>query len=153
VKLRLLTVGKGSPNWADDAVHDYGRRLRRFGGLEEIGLRPEKFRGDIQAVRDAEAQRILGRVGPGDRLIALDERGSAPSTEQFAKLLDQGLREGRHLVFAMGGPYGHGAAVRDKAWKVVRLSSMVLNHQVARVVFYEQVYRAFTVLKGIPYHH
>lgn len=153
MKLRLLTVGKGAPGWADEAVADYAKRLRRYGGIQETVLKPERFKGDVDAVRDAEAKRILAAVGPRDRLICLDERGEDPSTEAFAELVARGTAEGTGLVFAIGGPYGHGAEVRRRAFKTVRLSSMVLNHQVARVVLYEQIYRAYTLNHGVPYHH
>ncbi len=153
MKLRLISVGKGAPTWADEATQDYARRLRRLGGLDEVVLKPELFRGDVEAVRNAEAERILARVSPRDRLVALDERGETLSTEGFVELLTEGLRAEGALVFALGGPYGHGAAVRERAWRVLRLSSMVLNHQVARVVLAEQLYRATTVIDGTPYHH
>jgi 23S rRNA (pseudouridine1915-N3)-methyltransferase len=153
VKLRLIAVGKGAPAWADEAVADYGQRLRRFGGLDETVVRPEPFRGDVEAVRAAEAERLLALVKDRDRLVALDERGEAPGTEAFAGLLREGLTAQGALVFAIGGPYGHGEALRRRAWRTVRLSSLVLNHQVARVVLVEQLYRAFTVLAGEPYHH
>jgi 23S rRNA (pseudouridine1915-N3)-methyltransferase len=67
-------------------------------------------------------------------------------------MVDAGRRHGT-VVFAIGGPYGHGEAVRARAWRTVRLSDLVLNHEVARVVLYEQLYRALTLLEGVPYHH
>jgi 23S rRNA (pseudouridine1915-N3)-methyltransferase len=153
VKLKLVTVGKGAPSWADAAVADYAKRLRRLGGVEEHTLKPEKFRGDVDAVRRAEGGRILQFIKPRDRLVVLDERGVGLSTEDFTKLLESGLQAEASLVFTIGGPYGHDPAVRQRAWRVVRLSDMVLNHQVARVVWFEQVYRAMTLMNGTPYHH
>jgi 23S rRNA (pseudouridine1915-N3)-methyltransferase len=153
VKLRLVTVGKGSTDWADAACEDYGKRLRRFGGVEEVCLKPEVFRGDVDAVRRAEAARLLGALSERDRLVALDERGISPDSHGFAALIEEGLLAEGRLVFAIGGPYGHDESVRRAAWRTVRLSSLVLNHQVARVVWFEQVYRAMTLLNGVPYHH
>lgn len=153
MKLRLVGIGKGGPAWADAAVADYATRLRRFGGLEELELKPEPFRGDVEAVRAAEAERLLARIGPRDRLVALDERGEDLDTEAFARLVETGLGAEGALWFALGGPYGHGPEVRRRAWRTVRLSSLVLNHQLARVVVVEQIYRAFTLLRGMPYHH
>lgn len=153
MKLRLVRVGKGRCAWADEGVHTYAKRLSRHGGLDDVLVRPERFRGDVTAVRDAEAERILKEVSPRDRLVALDERGTALDTEGFVALIRKGRRAQGKLVFALGGPYGHGAAVREQAWRTVRLSGMVLNHEVARVVLVEQIYRAFTVIDGIPYHH
>jgi 23S rRNA (pseudouridine1915-N3)-methyltransferase len=153
VKLRLIVVGRGGVRWADEAAGDYARRLQRLGGLDEVEVKAEPFRGDVEAVRDAEAARVLARVGARDRLVALDERGEDLDTEGFTRLVDEGLRAEGGLVFAIGGPYGHGALVRSRAWRVVRLSALVLNHQLARVVAVEQIYRAMTRIRGVPYHH
>lgn len=152
-RFRLLRVaGKGRSAWADAAVADYGKRLSRHGGFEEVLVKPEPFRGDVEAVRVAEAQRLLARVGPRDVAVALDERGLDLSTERFAAQLD-GWRQEGSVCLLIGGPYGHGEAARDQARAIVRLSSMVLNHELARVVVVEQLYRAATLLAGVPYHH
>lgn len=153
MKLRVRVVGRGGVPWADAAVEDWTRRLRRYGGVAEEVVRPEPFKGDIEAVRATEARRLLDGVSPRDRLVTLDERGERLDTHAFAALVEQGLLASGGLVFAIGGPYGHGPAVRDVAWRTLRLSDLVLNHEVARVVLYEQLYRAFTVLRGEPYHH
>jgi len=150
-RFRVLVVGRAS-GWADPVVADFQRRLQRHGGVAEQLVRAEPFRGDVDAVRDAEAARLLASLKPRERLVALDERGEAPDTGGFARLVDEGRRDGT-VVFALGGPYGHGAAVRQHAWRTVRLSNLVLNHDIARVVLYEQLYRAMTLLAGVPYHH
>lgn len=153
-KLRVVRVGRGAEAWAQAACDDYGKRLRRaWGAVDETLVKPERFRGDVDAVRDAEAARILGAVKPRDRLVVLDERGEDLDTEGFTALLREGLDADGALVFCLGGPYGHGPAARDAAWRTVRLSAMVLNHEVARVVLYEQLYRATTLIQGVPYHH
>lgn len=126
--------------------------MRRWGGFEEEELKPEPFKGDVEAVRAAEAARLLARVGPRDALVTLDERGERLDTAAFAAMVEAGRRE-RSVVFAIGGPYGHGEAARARAWRVVRLSELVLNHELARVVLVEQLYRALTILEGVPYHH
>jgi 23S rRNA (pseudouridine1915-N3)-methyltransferase len=126
--------------------------MRRWGGFEEEELKPEPFKGDVEGVRAAEAARLLARVGPRDALVTLDERGERLDTAAFAAMVEAGRRE-RSVVFAIGGPYGHGEAARARAWRVVRLSELVLNHELARVVLVEQLYRALTILEGVPYHH
>ena len=154
MKLVVLTVGRGGCDWADTAVADYTRRLRRHGGITEEHVKAEKFRGDVDAVREAESARILDAIGSRDQLIALDERGKGLSSEAFAKLLHRArISSVNKLVFAIGGAYGHDAALRRRADKVLRLSPMVLNHEVARVVLYEQIYRGMAILSGSPYHH
>jgi 23S rRNA (pseudouridine1915-N3)-methyltransferase len=151
-RLRVLLVGKSRVAWADEAVADWTKRLDRHGGVVEEAVKSEPFRGDVEAVRAAEATRLLARVGPREKLVALDERGDDVDTAAFTRLVDEGRRDAA-LVFAIGGPYGHGAAVRERSWRTIRLSSLVLNHEVARVVLYEQLYRTMAILSGTPYHH
>ncbi len=148
----MVVVGRPKASWANEAAADYARRLKRLGGVREEVVKPERFRGDVVAVRDAEAERIARLVGGRGSLVVLDERGERCTTEAFAALVDEGRRSGP-LWFVLGGPYGHGGALREAAWRVVRLSDLVLNHEVARVVLYEQLYRAVTLLEGHPYHH
>lgn len=154
MKLQVVWFGRKAPAWADAAWEDYARRMQRWVRLETRVLKPTAFCGDVVAVRDDEAARLLAGLGPRDRLVVLDERGDDLTTEAFRDLVVDGLRDtGGHLVFALGGPYGHGAAARDAAHLVVRLGAMVLNHQVARVVLVEQLYRALSLEHGVPYHH
>jgi len=154
VKISTVWVGKGRVNWADDAAHEYSRRLPRHLGYKEVQLKPVQYKGNESTVKEQEAKKILSTLGDGDRLVALDERGKALDSHQFAQRIDEASHQGvRRIVFAIGGPYGHGQAVRDKAWRTVRLSSMVLNHSLARVVLCEQLYRASTLIWGGSYHH
>lgn len=154
MKLAVLRVGKSTERWADQAVESWSKRLRRHGGLEQDWVKHEHFRGDIEAVKRLEGERVLKRVGERDVLVVLDERGETPTSHELAEWID-GWRLGGTgtLIFALGGAYGHAPEVRQRADRVLSLSSMVLNHEVARVVLVEQVYRAFTILDGIPYHH
>ena len=153
MKAVLLRVGRGRTTWADAGVEDYARRLTRL-KLEERLIKPAPFRGDVEAVRVEEAERILKQIRSGDRLITLDERGDTISTESLAGLVQSAARAStRRLVFAIGGPYGHGPLVRTRAHKVISLSGMVLNHELARVVLVEQLYRVSTILWGGNYHH
>ena len=147
-------MGRGRTDWADEACQDYARRFRSRMKFEERRLRPEPFRGDVAAVRAAEGKRIVDALKAGDRLVALDERGSLQTTEALSEWVDGATRSGvKRLVFAIGGPYGHAPAVRDKAWKTLALSKMVLNHEIARLVLVEQLYRVNTLLWGGKYHH
>jgi 23S rRNA (pseudouridine1915-N3)-methyltransferase len=153
-KFAVLTVGKPGQGWAEEAVSDYAQRTRRWGGIEAIWVPIEPFRGDVERVREAESAKVLGRLGERDRLVVLDERGDDLDTKAFTALLDAARQQSvPRLVFAIGGAYGHGPATRARAHRVVRLSSLVLNHEVARVVLYEQLYRGLAALHGVPYAH
>ena len=154
MKVALIRVGRGKTAWADAATEDYSRRLSKKVGFEEILLRPAKFHGDEDAVRREEGSRILALVRPGDRLIALDERGDLLRTDQMATLVQQAASAStRRIVFGIGGPYGHAPEVRKAAFRTVALSGMVMNHELARVVIVEQLYRVSTLLWGGKYHH
>lgn len=154
MKLVILTVGQGGFPWAEAAVQEYAKRLRRWGGLEQEVVKVEKYRGDLVAVRTAESARLLGRVGPRDRLVALDERGEDLDTYGFVALVQAARMDGvGRLVFAFGGAYGHDPSLRERAHRVVRLSAAVLNHDIARIVLAEQLYRVMTLAEGVPYHH
>jgi 23S rRNA (pseudouridine1915-N3)-methyltransferase len=121
--------------------------------MEEVHIKAEPYRkSNAERVRRIESERIMQAHRKGDLLVVLDERGEALDTLGFSKLIDEGRQRGS-VAFAIGGPYGHDPALRKQAWKVVGLSSLVLNHDLARVVVYEQLYRALTILHGVPYHH
>lgn len=151
-RFEVRIVGRSRCDWANEAVADYTRRLRRYGGIDERAVRGEPFRGDESTVREAEASRLLANLPRHHVLVALDERGERLDSHAFAALVDEARQQGT-VVFCLGGPYGHGEGLRKAATHTVRLSDLVLNHEVARVVLYEQVYRALTLLEGAPYHH
>ncbi len=154
MKLATIWVGKGRVQWAEAGSTEYTRRLPKHLGYQDIQLKPSTYKGNEAVVRDAEAQSILASIKSGDRLVAMDERGLDLTSEAFASLIDSAAQLGtKRLVFAIGGPYGHGTAVRNQAWKTVRLSRMVLNHSMARMLLSEQLYRASTLLWGGQYHH
>ena len=132
----------GSPAWADTAASDYGKRLRRYFPFEEILWKP------------AEEERFWKTVPARTRVILLDERGQDLSSPGLADWLEEGARDGVTVLhFAIGGAYGHPPDARARAWRTLRLSAMVMNQAVARVVLFEQIYRACTIRAGEPYHH
>lgn len=144
--MKLVLAGWRGPKtpWADEALADYGRRVQRHFPFEELVLR-----GDGR-----DPAPLLKAVGDRGWLVALDERGEDRTSEQLAALLEQAAGAGvTRLVFAVGDAYGHPPEVRARAKLVLRLSAMVLNHAVARVVIGEQIYRACTIRAGEPYHH
>jgi len=141
LKLRLAYVAKGRTAWADEAARDYTKRLKRYAPFEEWQLRPGREGA------------LPGRLGPSDRLVVLDPSGTALSSEGWAGLVDGARNDGvGQLVVAIGGASGHLPEVKARAWRTVRLGPCVLNHQVARVVVLEQLYRAWTIVNGEPYH-
>jgi 23S rRNA (pseudouridine1915-N3)-methyltransferase len=153
VKIRLITFSRGRTDWADTAAKDYGRRIARYTSFEEVQARPYRGKAVGEGQKE-EGARLLKLVRPREWLIALDERGDSLSSEAWAGLLEKAAEEqATGLVFAIGGAYGHGEAVRSQARQCISLSPMVLNHQVARVLVLEQLYRAWTIIRREPYHH
>ena len=155
VPLLLLTVSKGGGAHFDGACAEYAGRLQHYTAFKEVVSKPNpRNASDPEAQKLAEGERLLKLVGPRDRLVLLDERGKDVSSTGLAELLAAAGEEGvPQLVFAIGGPHGHGAAMKERADITIRLSALVLNHQVARLVLVEQLYRAWSILKGENYHH
>ena len=146
MKLVVRSVRAGKTPWADEACAGWAKRIARYLPYEEVL--------DPPGTADEDAERLLGKLPARARLVVLDERGDELSSEAFAALIDAAAREGAtHLVYAIGGAYGHSPRVRAAAWRTVRVSGMVLNHAVARVLLVEQVYRGCTIRAGEPYHH
>lgn len=145
MKLRLLSVGRDRSGLFEPAVQEYATRLRRIVPFELVEL---KEAGD----RDKEAAQLLAKLQPRELLVCLDERGKELDSPGLAALLGRWRDEARDVAFVIGGDEGHGAAVREKAAITWSLSKLVLPHRLARVVVAEQLYRAFTILRGEPYH-
>ena len=132
----------------------YLKRLKHLSDFEyrEIALRPKKMK-DGEALKREEGQEILKAVG-SSKLILLDERGKAMDSVQFASYIDQfGISGTRSLTFVIGGAYGFSDEVYRNAAGKVSLSKMTFSHQIVRLIALEQIYRAHTIIKGLPYHH
>lgn len=150
MKLTVLSIGKERSGLFLPGVEEYAKRLSHVAKLELVEL-PESRKSGPPAKAD-EAQAILGRLKPTDVLVALDEKGKALASVPFAKWLEQHQSQGRHVVFVIGGDEGLDEAVRARAQLTLSLSAMTMPHRLARLVLMEQLYRAFSILRGEPYH-
>lgn len=153
MKVRLLLVGRSEKGVVADGVDHYLGRLARTFPVEQVVV-PEAGKGEAAYQQKVECERILAALKPGERVVVLDERGKALTSVQFAERLgtwrDQGVRQ---VAFVIGGAYGMTDAVRARADLVLALSAMTFPHQLVRVLFAEQLYRASAILQGSPYHH
>ena len=143
MKLKIAWIGKTKEPAIAGLTEEYLKRISRYAPVEGVPVRDEAD--------------MLAKFGPSAKtkasLILLDSHGKEFSSEQFAKFLgDYQERNPLPLVFAIGGADGFGAESRDAAQHIISLGKMTLAHELARVVLLEQVYRAFTILKGHPYH-
>jgi len=153
MKIVIARVAKGNAKWANQAVDEYLKRIERIWKVEE-----QKFKlsskSSLSEKRAIESQQIQNMLTATDRLIVLDERGESIRSEQFARWIESSMNEGcKRIVFAIGGPFGHAPELRKQAWKTLAFSPMVLNHEIARVLLAEQLYRAHTIISGGSYHH
>jgi len=157
VPLKVITVSRSaaSSKAAQLLAQEWADKTRRYVQLAEIQIKPNPMNTkDPEVAKIQEGERVLKAVGSGERLVVLDERGRAVTSEDVAQLIARGGDEGwPAIVFAIGGPHGHSSEVRARADYVVSLSPLVLNHSVAHIVLLEQLYRAWTILRGEPYHH
>jgi 23S rRNA (pseudouridine1915-N3)-methyltransferase len=148
----VLWVGKSRDPWVKDAIDEYAGRIRRYSPLEVIDIREEKGAA-AEDMRRRECERLEKQIPAGATLILLDERGEqldSPGLAGFVgKQRDCGTGE---LIFAIGGAYGFSEEFRRRG-TLLALSKMTFTHQMVRVFLLEQIYRAFTILNGEPYHH
>jgi len=154
MKLWLLAVGQRMPDWVSRAWHDYARRLPADYALALREIKPEpRTSGKTPTqMMHAEAARIRAALPGNATIVALDERGRDLTTATLAQKL-QGWRQAtQHVVFLAGGPDGLDATLKQAAHERIRLSSLTLPHPMVRVLLAEQLYRAWSILAGHPYH-
>jgi len=133
-------------------VEGYAERVRRHAELDLVELPAAKGALPPADARRREGEALLSKLKPESWLVALDERGTLLDSLELARLVATARDAGRELVFAIGGDEGLDSPVRERAWKVLALSRMTLPHRLARLVLLEQLYRAFSMLRGEPYH-
>ena len=153
--ITLLTMGKTDIGWVAEGLEMYSSRLSHYVPFSVRELPELKGVGALShdQVKVREGECLLKAVKPSDCVVLLDEHGSEFSSTEFASRLQKRLSAGRDLVFVVGGAYGFSPAVYDRADAKLSLSRMTCSHQLVRTVFAEQLYRAFTILRGEPYHN
>jgi len=156
MKITFLTVGKTEDAYLKEGIEKYVKRLKHYTRLEIIELPELKntkaLTPEQQKVKEAEM--ILKKIGVTDHVILLDENGIEFTSKQFAGYINKkAVSSGVNLVFIVGGPYGFDEQVYQRANDKLSLSLMTFSHQMVRLFFTEQLYRAFTIIKGEPYHH
>jgi 23S rRNA (pseudouridine1915-N3)-methyltransferase len=156
MKITFLTIGKTEDKYLLDGMEKYLKRLKHyiaFKVLELPELKNTKNLSEDQQ-KNKEAELILKNISNTDQLILLDEKGMNLSSTQFSGFLNKKMIGSiQHLVFVVGGPYGFSNEIYNRANEKISLSRMTFSHQMVRLFFIEQVYRAFTIMKGEPYHH
>lgn len=158
MKIKVVTVGKLKEKYLKDGIAEYSKRISRFAKLEMIELADEKTpdrasESENQKILEIEGQRILSKVGDRDFVIALAIEGKTFSSEEFSKNLEEASIKGfSTLTFIIGGSLGLSSSVKNRANLSVSFGRLTLPHQLMRLVLAEQIYRAFTIQQGSPYH-
>ena len=154
--IKLLVVGKTDNNALESLILEYARRLKHYIKFEMVtipNLKNTKHLSEKEQ-KTKEGELILKQVENGDYLVLLDENGKQYTSIDFGGYLQKKMNAGlRSLVFVIGGPYGFDVLVKNRSNASISLSKMTFSHQMVRLFFVEQLYRAFTILKNEPYHH
>ncbi len=152
----MLTVGKTDVKWVREGLELYSSRLNHYVPftIQEIPELKNVSSFSKEQIKDKEGESILKMLKPGDDVFLLDERGKEMTSVEFSSVLSERMsRSGKDMVFVIGGAYGFCRKVYDRSNALVSLSRMTFSHQMVRTIFAEQLYRAFTIIKGEPYHH
>jgi 23S rRNA (pseudouridine1915-N3)-methyltransferase len=145
LKLQIIAVGHKMPSWVETSANDYIKRMPKDFPIEVKELKP-----DLSPIK--EGLKILEALPKNATIVAMDEKGRDITTMQLTQLMQDWRQEGKDVVFLIGGADGLSLEVKQKSTSSIRLSSMTLPHAMARLILIEQLYRAYTILQGHPYH-
>lgn len=158
MKIKVVTVGKLKEKYLKDGIAEYSKRISRFAKFEMIELSEEKTpdkasESENQKILEIEGQRILSKIADRDFVIVLAIEGKTFFSEEFSKQLEETSIKGfSTLTFIIGGSLGLSSSVKNRANLSVSFGRLTLPHQLMRLVLVEQIYRAFTIQQGFPYH-
>jgi 23S rRNA (pseudouridine1915-N3)-methyltransferase len=155
MKITLLVVGKTTDAHIEVLIQEYQKRLTHYipFALQIIPELKNTKSLTPEQQKQAEGELILRTITPSTDLVLLDEHGKEFRSIEFADYVQKRMSSGRDVVFVVGGPYGFSEGVYQRANGKISLSKMTFSHQMVRLFFVEQLYRAMTILRGEPYHH
>ncbi|MCD8176361.1 MAG: 23S rRNA (pseudouridine(1915)-N(3))-methyltransferase RlmH [Tannerellaceae bacterium] len=156
MKITLLVIGKTDAGYFNEGIKEYQKRLIHYipYEMEVIPDLKNTKNMSVDQQKEKEGELILKMLQPGDYCVLLDDKGKEFTSMQFATWIEKKMHTvGKRLVFIVGGPYGFSEAVYKVAKEKISLSKMTFSHQMIRLIFTEQLYRAMTILNNEPYHH
>lgn len=156
MKITLLVIGKTDAAYLGEGIGEYVKRLNHYISFEIEVIPDIRKKSNMTATQQkiTEGELILTKLQPGKELHLFDENGSQFTSHEFARFLERKMASGlKELVLVVGGPYGFSDEVYKNAASKISLSKLTFSHQMVRLLCVEQIYRAFTILKGEPYHH
>jgi 23S rRNA (pseudouridine1915-N3)-methyltransferase len=152
MRIRIVAVGRDRSGLYAPAVEEYAGRLVRYVKFEVVEVPEARRHAGTPRAKDEEAEALLARLAPRERVVALDERGEEDTSALFARRVGRWLERGRDVALLVGGSDGLAPTVLERADEKLALSRLTLAHRLARLVLVEQLYRAMTILRGEPYH-
>ena len=156
MKITLLTVGKTDRDWVKQGLDIYVSRLKHYIPFSIVEIPELKNVSALskEQIKSREGELILKNIRPTDDVILMDEHGREYTSVELAKVIQEKISyTGKDMVFVIGGAYGFSQEVYSRANSKISLSKMTFSHQMVRAIFAEQLYRAFTIMRGEPYHH
>jgi 23S rRNA (pseudouridine1915-N3)-methyltransferase len=153
--IKLILNGKTDEAYLCEGISIFEKRLKHYCSFEQIILPSIKAGGlNAEQIKEKEAELIYKQIKHTDYVILLDEKGKQLTSIEFAEFISkQQLESVKTLVFIVGGPFGFSKSIYNRANYLLSLSKMTFSHQMIRLLFIEQLYRAFTIIKGEKYHH
>lgn len=156
MKLRILSIGKTNESYLRTGIDEYLKRLKHYISvewMEKDGIKKSK-KLSVEEVKRAEKEIVLKELKPNERLILLDENGKQFTSEKFSAHLEKMIsHHNSDILFVIGGAYGFDLELHQRCNEEIALSKMTFSHQMVRLFLVEQFYRAFTIMRGEPYHH
>lgn len=154
MQIRIIAIGQKMPAWVEQGAAEYLKRMPREIQVEliEIPLPSRKSRASVASLQAEESKALQIKIQPGDFTIALDEHGQQWSSKQWGAQLEQWMQNHPRVNFLIGGPDGLAAEIVQQAQQVLALGRLTMPHPLVRIVLCEQLYRAWSIVKGHPYH-
>jgi 23S rRNA (pseudouridine1915-N3)-methyltransferase len=154
MKITLIQIEKTNDTWLRDGIDNYEKRLKHYIEFEKKTLELKQKVSNSQKQKEEEEKLLLAEIKKIDFYFLLDEKGKAFTSEAFAEFMQKQLNSGvKNIAFIIGGAFGVSENIKSGARGIIQLSEMTFSHQMIRLLFTEQMYRAFTIIKGEKYHH
>lgn len=155
MKMKLIVVGKTDEKYLQEGIDKYFGRLKHYISFELVVINDIKTgtKQNVATQKEKEGKLILNHVSANDMLVLLDENGKNYNSIEFSEFIQKKMNASSDVVFVVGGPFGFSDAVYNRTNDKIALSKMTFSHQMVRLFFIEQLYRAFTILRGEKYHH
>ena len=154
MKIEIWWIGKTFQDFTLKGYTEFLKRIQRYNSIEIVEFSDIKGQLTAEKVKQLEAEKLLAKLKPDDYLILLDEKGTSLNSVEFAQFIEKRENQStKKIIFLIGGAFGFDDKVYERANYKISLSKMTFSHQLIRLIFMEQLYRAYTILHGFPYHN